>query len=198
MRLLFLAFALLLIFYTTNAQTRFGLKGGIGASYIKSDNNKLRDFDKARTSGFFGATLEMFANKRFSIQPEVGYAHEVATETYYGSLLTLGYIQLPVLLKYTMPINSVSFYLGPQVNFLTKATLKLNGQSSNIKDDVAQTDFGVVAGIGYVGQKTPISFDIRAYQGLINVFKDEFEDGTRSRNVVISATLGYVWGSSKK
>ena len=188
------ALSAILLSATATAQTRFGIKAGISHANIYADNDPTKQFTKARTSALAGISIEMFAARRFSIQPELNYSYQVATETFNNSLLTYSYIQVPILAKFYLSDSAFNFYLGPQLGFLVKANQKLRDVKTDMKEELQQTDFGGMAGVGF-RIKTGWTLDVRAYHGAMNVFKSEFDGGTRTRNVVFTAAIGYQFGS---
>ncbi|HUR11255.1 MAG TPA: porin family protein [Flavitalea sp.] len=187
---------LILLSSTVSAQSRVGIKAGISHANVYANNDPTKNFLRARTSAMAGVSVELFATSRFSVQPELNYSYQVASETFNYSLLTWSYVQIPILAKFYLPDNSFNLYVGPQLGFLSKANQKLHGVKTNLKNQLQQTDFGGVAGVGYAF-KRGLTLDVRGYHGAVNVFKSEFDQGVRTRNVLFTLALGYVFGAKK-
>lgn len=175
------------------AQTRFGVKAGISHANVYAESDRTKHFIKGRTSALAGISVELFATPRFSIQPELNYSYQVASETFNYSRLTYSYIQLPVFAKFYITDSAFSFYVGPQLGFLLDASLHYQQQKTDMKQQLQQTDFGAAAGIGYRSKKR-FTLDVRAYHGAMNVYKSEFDAGIRSRNIVFTFAAGYQFG----
>jgi hypothetical protein len=141
----------------------------------------------------FGIFVQLPANQHFSIQPELTYSFQRTQETYYGSKLKTGYLLAPILLKYNFSATPANIYVGPQFGFLTNARSSFNGMTTDITGNFSKTDFGITAGLGTSPKKGGINFDVRVFEGLIDVIKSEFDGGLHTRNLLISATVGYAF-----
>ena len=58
-------------------------------------------------------------------------------------------IQIPVLLKFKLPIPAVSpsLYAGPSVAFVTKAEVKSGGETTDVKDSVDSPIWSLILGV---------------------------------------------------
>ena len=180
--------------YTGLCQDHFRVQAGSVFNYLNAQGTA--SYSKLRVGFTFGAGYEMVAAKHFSIQPELNFTHLNVKETVTASDIKLSYIQIPVLLKCVDRNRTFSGYVGPQLGFITKATSKSAGKSTDIKDNLTQTEVSGLVGIEYI---TPINITINARfsQGFSNVFKVEFDNHNKSRNQSFFLTVGYVFGNKK-
>lgn len=100
----------------SNAQTKFGIRGGFNASVVSFSNLS----DKSERYGFhLGAFAEMPITANFmAIQPELSYSVKGSTFTY-GTIpqtLTLNYIDF--LLPLVFKINAFDLKVGPYADYL--------------------------------------------------------------------------------
>ena len=185
----------LLFAYTGISQGIFRVQAGPVFSYLNAEGNSA-DFSSLNPGYTFGAAYEMITTKNFSIQPELNFTHLKAKESITSSEVKFDYIQIPVLLKAVNNKRNFSFYLGPQLGFLTKATLHQSGNSSDIKDDLTQTDFAGTLGIEYLFPGN-ISLNARYTQGFSNVYKAEFDSPNTTRHQIFALTVGYLFMKKK-
>lgn len=127
------------------AQASLGLKGGVSFATL---SNKLPDW-KSRTGFAVGVALDLRSGL-IGLQPEVLYVQKgVAfdgTPSSASDAPRLGYIDVPILLKITIPTPAIQpmFYAGPSVNF--RLSCSFNGV--DCKSATKSTDYGVVLGAG--------------------------------------------------
>ncbi len=123
-----------------NAQTlKFGLKAGANFSNLEGDNVEGSTY----TSFHFGAVVELKLLENLSLQPELLYSAQgtkVNGEAFDD--INYNYITVPVMAKFYLTKNKLSFEAGPQFSFL-------------VNEDVAEQfegetfDFGIAGGLGY-------------------------------------------------
>ena len=195
MKKLTAVFITLLFAYTGFCQGHFRVQAGPVFNYLKAKGTS-GGFSKVNTSYTFGVAYEMEAAKNFSVQPEFNFTHLNAKESVTGSKIKFDYIQIPVLLKGVNKNRTFSAYLGPQLGFLTKGTVKQSSSSSDVKDDLTQTDFAGVVGFEYVFPAS-ITLNVRFTQGFSNVYKAEFDSPTTTRHQIFALTLGYLFAKKK-
>lgn len=196
--LLFVAMAVPI---NTQAQTQpftFGLKGGVNVATFYGDA-----VDNAEVVPLFNAGI--FANYRFSrnfsVQAEALYTGRGAeidsplANTKTGTTeYQLGYISVPVLLKYHFANSSdwtPNIYVGPQVSFLVQS----EADEVEIDDQLKDVTFGLAGGIGvdWSVASSPrdfvqtIGLDLRYTLGLTNVF--DLPNEPEAKNMVFSAAL---------
>jgi len=128
-----------------SAQGSLGIKGGLSFATLSND----RPDWKSRTGFAAGIALDLRGGL-IGVQPEVLYVQKgVAfdgTPSSASDAPRLSYIDIPVLLKVTIPVPLVQpmVYAGPSVNF--RLTCSFN--DVDCKDLTSGTDYGVVLGGG--------------------------------------------------
>ena len=179
-----------------------GLKAGLNVSDVIEDDPGEEATNFSTKLGFVaGAYFNYQFNKLFAVQPEVYYTMKGAelTDQYNDLTLSLGYVEIPILLQFIIPINESSLkpYLvaGPEIGFNLSAITEYreNGQTTEVdnKDNVESTEFGLVFGAGVclpLG-KNEIGLDIRYNLGLSDISKSE-SSGTL-KNTVINFNVYY-------
>jgi opacity protein-like surface antigen len=185
--ILFAAFAV--VAFATQAQVKFGAKAGMNLANLSGDisDNKMK-------VGFnVGGLVNIPVSENLSVQPEILYSAE---GTKFGGSstvdLNLGYVNIPVMLKY----SSTGFYgeVGPQLGILASAKYKSGSSSASAKDDINSTNFGVAFGAGYE-LSSGLGFGARYSLGLSNIAKDAGGDKVKTSN--ISVGVHYIFGGAK-
>lgn len=180
-----------------NAQTpvNFGLKGGLNFANISGS-----DADSEIRTGFTGGiSLDISVPGPLGIESGAFYSQKGAEFSEDGSegTLSLDYIEVPVLAKVGFgPPGPASphIILGPYVGFNVSAESEVSGGgftfSGDISDDVNDTEFGGIAGLGIdlnLGL-TKLNAQARYGMGFTNIFT---EDGDEEiKNSVISIVVG--------
>lgn len=168
------------------AQVNYGVRTGVNFSKFL---NTTHHFE--RRAGFMiGAYLNYpLKDSPLSIQPELIYTQKGWNDDLAGSV-RLGYIEIPVLLKFDFELKSnftPQVYFGPYLGInITADAYKFIGPGS-FKDRVNNTDFGVVVGAGAHIQRFNLS--LRYSVGLTPVFENDID--IRGKNGVISIVAGY-------
>jgi hypothetical protein len=108
---------------------------------------------------------------------------------------TLGYLNIPVLLKY---VDQSGFFaeIGLQPGFLLSAKAVTGNSSTDYKSLFKSADFSGVLGIGYLSSYN-IGIDLRYNPGLSKIGDGSFS-GTAIKNRVFQVSLFYMFGESKK
>ena len=195
MKKLTVVFIALIFAYTGVSQSYFRVQGGPVFSFLNGEGD-ASGFDKVNVGYTFGVAYEMVAAKSFSVQPELNFTHLVAEESITSSKIKFDYIHIPVLLKGVNAKRNFSFFLGPQLGFLTKASLESNGKSSDVRDDLTQTDFSGIVGIEYLFPGN-VFINVRFTQGFSNVYKAEFDSPNSTRHQIFGLTAGYLFNKKK-
>jgi len=195
MRKLLTAVLIVFICQHSAAQSdRFSVKAGANLFVLRSDNDETKNYSHGKVGFTLGAGYDLKLSKSISIQPEFNYSFQQASEEYYGSKLTVNYIQVPLLFRYHVNNGPVVFYAGPQVSFLTSAKTTADSVPDvDISGNLNQTDFGIAWGIATSPNRKGIFFDIRIYNGLMDVYKAEYDDGIKTRPLLVSASIGYLF-----
>ena len=189
---------------SANAQSlRLGLKAGANFANVNGDGTK-----GANTStlvGFNGgAFVGIGLSDNFFIQPELVYSGQGFKEpvnsggTTYSATQTLNYFNIPVLLKYQLPVG-VYFQTGPQIGILMSASAKAEGSSGTDKQYFKSTDFSWAVGAGFQIPSTQLGIDLRYNIGLSNIANNSSSSGSSAtvKNGVFQAGLTYVLFNTK-
>lgn len=192
-------------------EMKWGVKAGYNMSTFKSDI----DGEKYLPGYHFGATLEIKVSEKLSAQPELFYSLEGAKlkiEEFLDvnngfsidSKLKLGYIQLPIMLKY-YAFDKFSVELGPQIGYLITAkndytsTIALNGitatesDTEDVKSDFKSINLALKFGLGYE-LKNKMFFQARYTYGASDINKnsdDEKAINTKATNQGLQFSVGY-------
>ncbi|CAM2906394.1 porin family protein [Flavobacterium frigoris] len=201
MKKITLTVAAVLAFAFSNAQTtKFGIKGGLNVSNFSGDVE-----DNSALVGFnVGGFVEIKVSDKFAVQPELLFSTQGAKNEFtepggykVDSKLTLGYINVPVMLKY-YAAEKFSLEAGPQIGFLVSAKSKADitdgGTTVTVKEDskdqFKSIDFGMNFGAGYDFTEN-LSAGLRYNLGLSNIADVEAGDDFKLKNSVFSVSLGY-------
>ena len=210
--LLSFTFLLILFIIPLNAQFKMGPKAGINIANIVGFNiaNSVEDYaefmsvDLESRTGF---TLGVFCSYQFSnsfaFQPELFYTMKGATLNMEGVDVTisLDYIEVPVLLKFIIPLESSSvrpsLFAGPAIGLNINAKIKAEADGESMELDLEKSiksgDFSLVfgGGIGFMIDKNELGFDIRYILGLSTI-DDSTQDADVKNSVIsISAYFGF-------
>ncbi len=199
-----LLLALPFIFGSVKAQTNvksLGVKAGFSSSSFRGAT--INDISR-RNLATMGAYFNYAPKKGvFSLQPEVLYSPKGSTFSYAGVRYEykLNYIEVPLLLKFSIPINATFFpnvFVGPQAGFRLsekRSVILANGNQIVNTEKTNGIDYGGVfgGGIDIKFDNVVLGFDGRYMLGL-NELKsaDEFNDiknGSFSLNFGIGIIL---------
>lgn len=204
----------LLLCATITAQTekvKIGVKAGLNIASLTFDENELESSQK---TGFTaGIMAEIPLAKNFSVQPEVLYSQQGMKFSYsdidvanssYKSMITLNYLNIPVMLKYYV-LKGLSVQAGPQIGILLKSNNKYqdnflgydNHENYNLSDYTNAFDTSVNLGLGYQF-KDKFYVDLRYNISYSDVFKEANSNGnyvinSDMRNRVFQITIGYFF-----
>ncbi|WP_225986524.1 porin family protein [Rufibacter sp. LB8] len=218
MKKLFILAAAVVASYTAQAQSTFGLKGGLNYSNLSGDlkeesrfNNKIGFnagiyFNAPIVPGFFSIQPEvLYSNKGYkyddkvtnTIQTPIGTAGD---EYRYEGTANFNYIDVPVLAK--IQAGGLFFEAGPQVSYLVgvndKTKTYRNGElvdrniSEKSKEGYSDFEVGYAAGIGYA-TKGGISLGLRYNGAFTDLAEDspargDFKD---ARHSLFQLSLGF-------
>jgi len=179
--LLFTAF-LSLAGFVSQAQTHFGIKGGL-------DEAVISDCDGYHFTGFGGVFVNTNLGYHWHLQPELLYSGAGAVygngyyfnpNSPYNTTVSMGYVQVPVMLQYRF---TPGFYLefGPQLGLLTNATYITDGVRQSGTSDYKSTDFALDFGLGF-RMGPVVSFFGRYELGLTDVYSDATVSEAYNRN----------------
>ena len=179
------------VFATTNAQIQFGVKAGANLASLSG-----KSFNDAKTKLDFNAgVLASIRVNSFSIQPEVIYSGQGAKVTSFNGMeekINMGYINVPVLLKYHFPLGLFA-ETGPQLGFLLSANSKIGSTSNDYKSYVNSTDFSWAFGVGYMIPIVKLGVDARYNLGISDAAKNSSVTGS-FRNNIFQVGVFYLFG----
>ncbi|WP_237274668.1 porin family protein [Tenacibaculum ovolyticum] len=169
-------------FVNMNAQNiEFGVKGGLNFADIRSNNANNA---KTVTAFNFGAMAEISITDKFSFQPELifsGRGFSIGDD-----VTALNYLSLPLIAKY-YATERFSLEVGPQIGYLLSA----EKESTDIKSNFKDVDFGVNMGIGYK-LDSGLNFGARYNLGLSNI--NNIDNATdKIKSGVLQLSVGYFF-----
>lgn len=185
----------------SNAQSiQLGLKAGANIANVSGPGTS--GISTSSLIGFnAGAYLGIGLSDNLFIQPEVVYSGQGFKEsesysgTTYSGTQTEGYVNIPVLVKYKLPVG-LYFETGPQVGFLISAKAKASGVSVTDKSSFNSTDFAWAVGAGFQIPATQFSIDLRYNIGLANIANNSSSgsgsSGGSVKNSVIQIGVMYT------
>ncbi len=158
-----------------------GVFGGLNIPKLSGgSNNEMSSGYTSRAGVAFGLTSNLDLGANFSLRTDLLYSSEggkrngfqaidassfnpqAPSGSYYYATFNnesiLNYLELPIMLKYSIPVNSSNFYIdfGPYAGYLLKATQKTSGSSIVYADKGKTTPVSVNP---QTGQPFPVSFD---------------------------------------
>jgi hypothetical protein len=165
-------------------QTTIGIKGGLSYATL---SNKAPNFD-ARTGFAAGLALDTRAGA-IGLQPEVLYVQKGLSNdgAPSASAPKLGYLEVPVLLKLTIPSPGIQpmAYAGPSVSFRLSCAV---GDAACPSGTVKSTDWGVVLGAGLrLGGNHGLTVEGRYTWGLQDIHDPGAGVASRTRTFLLLA-----------
>ena len=176
---------------SVNAQdVSFGAKAGLNIATIGGDGS---DGVKSRTAFHIGGVAEISVSEKFSVQPELVYSAQGASQDFEGIEIDInyGYLNLPVMAKYYVA-DGFSLEAGPQLGFLLSAKGEGAGEEVDIKDITSGIDFALGFGAGYK-LDNGLNFAARYNLGLSNINDGEGSDQFSNQNNVFQISIGYFF-----
>jgi hypothetical protein len=180
---------------------KIGIRGGLTQATLYGDDIAKSDFRPGFTGGLF---FTYRANKAFSIQPEVLYSVRGgknvdldATAAEESIRARHDFLEIPVLLKLTAPLNKIKprLFVGPAIGFLLNSEL----DGADADDSFKSVDFGAViggelainVGRGTGGVLDEIALDGRYNLGLVNLGDTEALDAVRTSALTGTLSLRF-------
>ena len=174
-----------------NAQTEFGIKGGLNASTLSIEGS-----NSSKVKSLFGANGGFFASipasKNFFVQPELAFSMEGARfENAAGGTTEqrINLINLPIMFKY---VTNSGFFVeaGPQVGLIISAKQKTGSVETNFEDNINSANLAAGGGVGFkLGEALGVG--ARYMFGVRNVSKI---GGARTNINNASLNLFYTFG----
>ncbi len=176
---------------TANAQVEFGAKAGLNLATLSgSDASNIAG--KAMQAGAnFGAIVQIPVSGMFSVNPELNFSMQGVK--FDGGSDKLNYLNVPVMAH--LAFNGGFFVEGgPQVGFLMSAKEKDASGSTDIKEFLNTTDFGIGVGAGFKSH-SGFGGNVRGMFGMSSI--DKGTPKAKINNMVISFNLFYMFGGNK-
>jgi uncharacterized protein (UPF0303 family) len=171
--------------FTTQAQMKFGAKGGLNLASVKASGGGQDITSSSRTSIAVGAFGNFSVSDKFKIQPELLYAGLGGVEE--GVKIKMDYLAIPVLGQF-YATKKLYLQAGPQLGILLKA----KQAGIDAKEFLRSTDLQLLFGGGfYITNK--LSVDLRYGFSMGNIYSAEVVSSTDAtgKNRALSFTLGY-------
>lgn len=151
----------------TAQHTNIGIKGGLNAFTIKSDNSTNVETKLGYHIGLIG---HIHISDQFALQPELVYSVQGARYTVSGEdvNLNLNYLNIPLLFQYMFD-NGFRLQAGPQLGFLVSAKTEVNDNTTDVNDSFEKMDIGLGLGASYVNPVSNFGVDARYNVGLTNI-----------------------------
>ncbi len=151
----------LALFLTSSlfAQISVGAKGGLNVSNLSGLNEA--DYETKALVGFHvGGYVTFNLGRNFALQPELLYSTQGAKLENATEDLKLNYFNIPVVVKF---LTNNGFYVeaGPQLGFQVGSV-----DNTDLADDVKNSDFSMVGGIGFQPTKSAFGIGARYNVGL--------------------------------
>lgn len=182
---------------SASAQTSFGLRAGLNVSDLTGDNI---DGSSPRLGFTGGGFVNVPITPSLSFQPEVIYSQKGVSTDSDQTDLNADYVEVPILLKYAVPVTETGLmlggYVGPALAFRVKENSSANfanvpGLPTGDRDVFKSTDIG--AAFGLTVGAGPFAVDGRYTLGLQSA-TDDSETSLDLRHGVFSVAGTYTFG----
>lgn len=208
MRSIFFLAVLMLLGELANAQTTFGIRGGINFQNINGKNDEGDKLKNHLKMGFhLGANVEFPIADEFYLQPGLMFSTKGASD--YDGLndfkLSISYIELPIhfVFKPEFGTGKLIIGLGPYFAYAVAGKAKLGGEEEDIEfknkvgsmaDGIFLKPFDAGADIffGYE-MASGLSLQLNAQLGLVNLFPEyeSVETDNVIKNTGFGLSVGY-------
>lgn len=152
------------------AQTKFGIRGGLNVTNISFD--KLPDRGER-----FGFHTGIFADMPILVdfihlQPELSYSVKGTAFKFLGDRKTLNLKYIDFLLPVAFRLGDIDLQVGPFASYLiSKPDYKVFDDTKVVVDAFKKSDLGLTAGLSY--NFAPLTVGIRYNQGLVDISNDK-------------------------
>jgi hypothetical protein len=188
--------ALMLSVSYSQAQTRFGVKGGLNLASISLKSEGINPDCKLATGFNLGLISELNLNKNLFLQPGLLFTTKGSKYKGYDVSYSTNNIEIPINLLYKFGTGSTKFFgfAGPYIGYAVSGKYKEEGVSSNIKfsgdnKEMNAFDLGLNIGLGVEVR----NFQISAQYGLgLSDLAPESSDKTK--NKVLGVSIAYLFG----
>ncbi len=156
--------------------TRFGLKGGLSLYSITDSFGEFEETSNRNLGFAAGIFVEKPFTDIFSLQVEglfVQKGGEYEDSEFGDEIITLSYVDVPVLLKVNIPLDgnaSPYAYGGGFIGYLVDASAEENGASIDIDEFTKDINYGLSFGAGV--SFGAFNIDIRYDLGLADIYDE--------------------------
>lgn len=173
------------------------LGGRAGLTFMTVGGDDADDDLDRRTGFMLGGFALVDLEGPLTLQPELTYIQKGATDPDSDLTTKLDYIEVPVLVKFQLPVTgpvSPNLFGGPTLGFnVTSEVENDDGDTQNI-DDTNGAEFGLALGggidFGLVGTGT-LMVDVRYELGLTSI--DDSDADLSAHNQGFMITAGFVF-----
>jgi hypothetical protein len=141
---------------TLNAQTKFGVMGGLTMADLTGDYNSDGMVIGAHAGAFVNLSITSF----LMLEPQLLYTMKGAK--FPGDNLKMDWVEIPVWLRYELN-SGLNFNVGPYMGILLSAKAE-----NDVKDNFKSFDYGLGGGIGYQ-MSGGLGFHLNYSVGLANI-----------------------------
>jgi hypothetical protein len=172
------------------SQISGGIRLGANIANQKFDAEGISVSPDSKLGILGGLYLTANLSDKIAIQPELYFSSMGSKFDISGfeSTTKLGYLSVPVLLRYNITEN-INFHVGPQLGFLLSAKEEVDGDSEDVKDSYKGIDFGAALGLGVDFGK--FNGGLRYVAGLSNVGDFDDSDNATLKNSSFQIFVGY-------
>jgi hypothetical protein len=175
----------------------FGVKAGVNFANLNFEGDEDDAELDSRTRFVGGLFVVVPANSQFALQAEALFSQKgaKAEEEGFSSRISLNYIDIPVLARFSTPASSgASFHVfaGPSFSFKTsaEATSEFEGEeeTEDLDEQVKGFDLGLVLGAGVEFGRFVL--DGRYTWGMTDI-NDEEEEGLKVKTRTFAIMAGF-------
>jgi len=162
----------------------FELGGRVGLNYAGFVFWDIDQISDLKTGLSVAGFVKFRLSNWIAIQPELLYSQEGGV--YNGARIDLNYLLLPVLLKiYPVSrfVRGLSIQLGPQIDFLTSATM----DQQDAQELFTSTNWTIILGLGYEFN-SGLLLTFRYHEGMANVITPEYQE-----SIAVSGSENQLW-----
>lgn len=201
-----IALSALILFFTLPAAAQtpgfseIGIKGGVDFATLRTDDegpNEEVGYKTGFVIGFYGQIPT--ADDFLTIQPEFLYVRKGATLESGDTAIdiNLDYIEVPVLLKANLPVQTrffPSLYAGPYAAFAINRSVSDDDGEADIEEGFKSTDFGLVLGGDFDVTFGGYAFNLggRYELGLTDVSQEDAFSNSDFKTGTFLITLGFA------
>jgi hypothetical protein len=183
------------------AQTRFGVKGGLNYSHVRTNNADLQKELSARPSFHLGVVGDVTIGKQLSFQPQLLLSERGTKEKHEGhdDAWAFTSLEIPLNVVYRLKDNGFFVGAGPVLGYNLSGKIKGHDESEKIElgtkvDEIKRFDIGTNAFAGYQ-LDNGLFFTVNYTLGLTNWSN---APNTTWRNSILGVSVGYFFKTKAK